>query len=130
VVYHFSNRSSHKLCQPLLPKSVWIIFKQYKNISSVFCNSEGVIWMSCVYLNFSFHHLSSPDGWSCQTAQTIHHLEATLSNVQPCLFSSFNTPFSPLCIILSFSPLSSQICQTRSIFLLLISIFSFFIVPL
>lgn len=91
-----------------------------------------VIWVSRVYFNFSFHLLSSPDGWPCQTAQTIHHLEAALSRL--CLFSSFNTPFLQLplslCVPLSFSPLSSHICLLRSIFPLLISVLPFFIVPL
>lgn len=34
-----------------------------------------------ILVDSSFHHLSAPDGWSCQTSQTIHHLEATLSNI-------------------------------------------------
>lgn len=61
-----------------------------------------VILKSYVYLNFSFHHLSSPDGWSCQAAQTIHHLGATLSNVPALPLLLLQHPFPPA----SRSPLS------------------------
>lgn len=104
----------------------------FQRISSMFS-----IWLCCwwfsesrVYLNSSFQHLSSPDGWSCQTAQTIHHLEAALSNISalPLLLLQhlfLLAPTLPLCILLSFSPPFSHICLPRSIFLLLITVFSF-----
>lgn len=75
-----------------------------------------VIWVSRVYLHFSFRHLSSPDGWSCQTAQTIHHLKATLRKVSalpPLLHQQHFSPSLPVCILFIFSSfltrLSAQI---------------------
>lgn len=75
-----------------------------------------VIWVSHVYLHFSFRRLSSPGGWSCQTAQTIHHLKATLRKVSalpPLLHQQHFSSSLPVCILFIFSSflthLSAQI---------------------
>lgn len=85
-----------------------------------------VIRASRARLNFSFHHLSSPDGWSCQPAQTIHHLKATLSNISalpPLLHQQHLSPsHSPgLYFFYHLSPLLTCLsCLLGSIFPLLL----------
>lgn len=54
-----------------------------------------VILAERVCLNSSSHHLSSPDGWSRQAAQTTHHTESTLSNVSALPSTSLSSCSDP-----------------------------------